>query len=46
MENASDALPRAGFAAGAILAAEWLPGKTGLHGFEAVVSDLVKGGGR
>lgn len=37
---------RAGFAAGAVLAAEWLPGKVGLLGFERVLSDLVKGGGR
>ena len=37
---------RAGFAAGAVLAAEWTPGKLGLHGFEAVLEDLVKGGGR
>ena len=37
---------RAGFAAGAVLAAEWVPGRVGLHGFEAVLADLVKGGGR
>ncbi|HEX6851221.1 MAG TPA: dihydrodipicolinate reductase C-terminal domain-containing protein [Candidatus Polarisedimenticolaceae bacterium] len=37
---------RAGFAAGAVLAAEWARGKSGLHGFEEVLADLVKGGGR
>jgi 4-hydroxy-tetrahydrodipicolinate reductase len=37
---------RAGFAAGAVLAAEWAPGKVGCHGFETVLADLVKGGGR
>ena len=37
---------RAGFAAGAVLAAEWLPGKVGLRAFDEVLADLVKGGGR
>lgn len=37
---------RAGFASGAVLAAEWVPGRTGLHGFERVLADFVKGGGR
>ena len=32
---------RAGFAMGAVLAAEWLPGKTGLHGFGSVLQDLL-----
>jgi len=37
---------RAGFAAGAVLAAEWLPGKRGIHGFDRVLSDLFPQGGR
>jgi 4-hydroxy-tetrahydrodipicolinate reductase len=35
---------RAGFALGAVLAAEWLAGRTGLHGFDAVVDSLSSGG--
>jgi 4-hydroxy-tetrahydrodipicolinate reductase len=31
---------RGGFAAGAVLAAEWLPGKRGVHGFDRVLQDL------
>ena len=37
---------RAGFAAGAVLAAEWLPGKRGVHGFDRVLQDLFPGGRR
>jgi 4-hydroxy-tetrahydrodipicolinate reductase len=37
-----EARGREGFAAGAVLAAEWLQGKRGLHGFEDVVDDLLK----
>ncbi len=40
---------RTGFAAGAVLAAEWLPGRTGRYGFDAVLDDLASGtreGGR
>ena len=33
---------REGFAAGAVLAAEWLQGKTGVHGFDEVLDDLVR----
>jgi 4-hydroxy-tetrahydrodipicolinate reductase len=33
---------REGFAEGAVLAAEWLRGRRGLHGFEDVLDDLVK----
>lgn len=33
---------RLGFADGAVLAAEWLRGRRGLHGFEEVVRDLVR----
>jgi 4-hydroxy-tetrahydrodipicolinate reductase len=32
---------RAGFAEGAVLAAEWLRGRQGLHGFDEVVDDLA-----
>jgi 4-hydroxy-tetrahydrodipicolinate reductase len=35
-----EARGRAGFAAGAVLAGEWVPGKRGLHGFDRVLSDL------
>lgn len=35
-----EARGRTGFAAGAVLAGEWLPGKRGLHGFDRVLSDL------
>ena len=34
---------REGFASGAVLAAEWLRGRRGLHGFEDVLDDLVRG---
>jgi 4-hydroxy-tetrahydrodipicolinate reductase len=33
---------REGFAGGAVLAAEWLRGRRGLHGFEDVLNDLVR----
>jgi 4-hydroxy-tetrahydrodipicolinate reductase len=33
---------RRGFALGAVLAAEWLTGRTGVHGFEAVLDDLAR----
>ncbi|HXV77913.1 MAG TPA: dihydrodipicolinate reductase C-terminal domain-containing protein [Candidatus Polarisedimenticolaceae bacterium] len=33
---------RSGFAAGAVLAGEWIAGKTGLHGFDEVVDELVR----
>ena len=34
---------RRGFAAGAVLAAEWIAGRTGLHTFDAVLDDLRRG---
>lgn len=40
---------RAGFAVGAVLAAEWLLGRKGFHSFDQVLDDLLKGrkkGGR
>jgi 4-hydroxy-tetrahydrodipicolinate reductase len=37
---------RAGLAAGAVLAAEWLPGKRGVHGFDRVLADVFPHGGR
>jgi 4-hydroxy-tetrahydrodipicolinate reductase len=37
---------RAGFARGAVLAAEWVEGKRGVHGFGEVIADLVSGAGR
>jgi 4-hydroxy-tetrahydrodipicolinate reductase len=37
---------RAGFARGAVLAAEWIRGKRGVHGFGDVVADLVRGARR
>ena len=37
---------REGFAAGAVLAAEWLRGRRGLHGFDEVLDDLVGGRGK
>lgn len=37
---------RAGFAAGAVLAAEWLSGRKGVHAFDRVVADLLSRGGR
>jgi 4-hydroxy-tetrahydrodipicolinate reductase len=33
---------REGFARGAVLAAEWLRGRRGLHGFDDVLSDLMR----
>jgi 4-hydroxy-tetrahydrodipicolinate reductase len=33
---------REGFARGAVVAAEWIRGRRGIHGFEDVVSDLVR----
>jgi 4-hydroxy-tetrahydrodipicolinate reductase len=35
---------RRGFALGAVLAAEWIADRTGLHGFEDVVDDLARRG--
>jgi 4-hydroxy-tetrahydrodipicolinate reductase len=35
---------RRGFALGAVLAAEWIQGKTGLHTFDEVVEDLARSG--
>jgi len=37
---------RDAFALGAVLAAEWVHGRRGLHGFDEVVDDLVRKGGR
>jgi len=37
---------REGFAAGAVLAAEWLQGRRGVHSFQDVVHDLVRAGGK
>lgn len=37
---------RRGFAAGALLAAEWILGRTGLHGFDEVLADRGAGGSR
>jgi dihydrodipicolinate reductase len=34
---------RTGFARGAVLAAEWLSGRRGLHGFDDVLHDLMRG---
>ncbi|HEX4825450.1 MAG TPA: dihydrodipicolinate reductase C-terminal domain-containing protein [Candidatus Polarisedimenticolaceae bacterium] len=36
---------REAFAAGAVLAAEWLKGKKGIHEFDEVLADLMKGRG-
>jgi 4-hydroxy-tetrahydrodipicolinate reductase len=36
---------RAGLALGAVIAAEWVEGKTGMFGFDKVLSDLQKKGG-
>jgi 4-hydroxy-tetrahydrodipicolinate reductase len=36
---------REGFARGAVLAAEWLIGRRGLHGFDDVLNDLMRGRG-
>jgi 4-hydroxy-tetrahydrodipicolinate reductase len=33
---------RRGFATGAVIAAEWIAGRTGAHAFDAVIDDLVK----
>jgi 4-hydroxy-tetrahydrodipicolinate reductase len=37
---------RGGFALGAVLAAEWIRGKRGLHGFDRVLRDFLRAGGR
>jgi 4-hydroxy-tetrahydrodipicolinate reductase len=37
---------REGFAAGAVLAGEWLGGRRGVHGFDVVLRDLVRGARR
>ena len=37
---------RDGFAAGAVLAAEWLAGRRGAFGFDDVLADLVSGGAK
>jgi 4-hydroxy-tetrahydrodipicolinate reductase len=37
---------RRGFAQGAVLAAEWIATRTGVHAFEAVLDDLVASGAR
>ena len=37
---------RAGLALGAVLAAEWVRKRRGVHGFDRVIADLVRGGGR
>lgn len=37
---------RDGFAEGAVLSAEWLRGRRGVHGFDEVVRDLVRGRGK
>lgn len=48
VELRHSARSRSGFALGAVLAAEWLvaTGATGVHGFDAVLDDLVRTGGR
>jgi len=46
IELTHQARGRGGFAAGAVLAAEWLPGKRGVHGFDRVLQDLFPGGRR
>ena len=40
-----DARGRAGFALGAVLAAEWLSGRSGAHDFDEVVDSLIGQGG-
>ena len=47
VELRHSARSRTGFAVGAVLAAEWLvaTGATGIHGFDAVLDDLVRSGG-
>ena len=37
---------REGFAAGAVLAAEWIRGRRGIHGFDEVVDEIVRAGRR
>jgi 4-hydroxy-tetrahydrodipicolinate reductase len=37
---------REGFALGAVLAAEWIRRKRGVHGFDEVLDDLIRGRGR
>lgn len=37
---------RAGFALGAVLAAEWVRGRSGVHGFEEVLNELLRKGGK
>jgi 4-hydroxy-tetrahydrodipicolinate reductase len=37
---------RAGFASGAVLAAEWVIGRRGIHGFDAVLEALLRAGRR
>jgi len=37
---------RAGFALGAVLAAEWIAGRRGLHGFEEVLESMLDGTSR
>jgi len=37
---------RGGFAMGAVLAAEWVQGRRGVHGFDEVVKDLTRGARR
>jgi 4-hydroxy-tetrahydrodipicolinate reductase len=37
---------RGGLALGAVLAAEWVAGRRGVHGFESVVAEWIRGGGR
>ena len=48
VELRHSARSRPGFALGAVLAAEWLieTGSTGVHGFETVLDELVRAGGR
>ncbi len=48
VELRHSARSRTGFALGAVLAAEWLieSGSTGIHGFDAVLDQLVRSGGR
>ena len=35
---------RGGFALGAVLAGEWVVGRTGIHGFDRVLDDLLEEG--
>ena len=41
-----EARGRAGFAAGAVVAGEWILGRRGIHGFDEVCRDLVREGRR